>query len=464
MDQKTRNEIHKFTEGHETQPRLITEWGTQMKYLFIVLVIMVIPMGADAQLVDTWASDFFIKTARIRDRNMKFSSPRLEALQMSIAIEDETNALDLDSWGDNRAWLGTVKSNQIKIDTAFGNQKYAGVDEPGSYTGNGAYGRSEYGFELEGMDHSQKDKYSSYIRTQRDSGIGAGWGHAFGNFLTGLHWNDNHTSIKYSDEIDPRKIRYQFAGAAAAVKLGPAAIGITADSVDLGGLRGTKYGAQAVVASNGFKAGLRASNMPLKKELHYYYSEPGQYSLRGFIKELGAKVSWVVPGSSLNLGAEYSNYYENFETTSNGGTHHGGSNVITGSYGNRYYGSRTGSNAITTGAALRLFNDRMIIGAEHKHVVALRYSRIKIRYTTAGVEFRPIERLALRSSYQYRKDTWRGDPDGKMHTGAAGVGYNLSKIFSIDIMCRRSKYIYANSGQYTRATFYDGHLALSARF
>ena len=440
-----------------------------MTRILLVLGILAISMNVSAQFISAWETDFFTN-ARLRDRNMKFSSPRLEAMQMRAAIEDETNALDLDRWGDNRAWLGVENSNQIKIGAALDNHKYLGLGpkEPGSIRGVGIYSRIENGFELEATDQTQKESYalySKYTSTQKDSGMGIGWGRAFGNFLAGLHWNNNYASIKYSDETDARKARYQFAGAAMAVKLGVAALGATVDSVDISGLRGTKYGAQATIASNGFKIGLRAARMPLKKRFGYlYYYGSDESLLKGFTRELGARVLWTVPGLPLDLGAECSNYYEKFETESNGQTYHGGSsNIISGSYSGYYYygGSRATSNTMTVGAALKLFKNRMLIGLEHKYV--LPFSHTKIRYNTIGLELRPVERLALRSSYQYGKTTWRGNPDDKAHTGAVGLGYNFSKILSVDITGRRVKYIYVNS-VYTRFIGYDGHLAMSARF
>lgn len=395
------------------------------------------PMNVSAQLVDTWI-DNYIATARIRDRNIKSSSPRLESLQMGVAIEDESNVLDLDSWGDNRAWLGASKFKQIKVDTAFGDQEYSDGSKPMSYAGFGAYGR--FGnFELEGMFRSKETEYTSYTRTNEILGIGVGWGHSFGGLLIGLHSNSNLHYRKYSDVImGVYKSTYQFVGAAMAVKLGQSAIGVTVDRVNFDEYLGSKYGAQVVIDSNRFKVGFRASIMPLEKD---WQSGVNNYLRTEEWKEFGVRFLWTPSKLPINLGAEYSNHHTNYKTTRNGAEYSNSSSII---------------DVITVGTTLKLMKNSLI-GVEAKRINW--DNDVIIQYSTVGMEIFPMKKLVLRGSFQHSCAKEDGEQDEKTGTYAVGLGYNFSKSFSVDISGRYIKDI--NTITYTRN---DIHLMLTSRF
>ncbi len=398
-----------------------------------------------------------VQDLRIRDRNVRFSDSRLDALQMSAAIEDDSNALDLNSWGDNRAWLAKESSKTLKAEGSYFN----GQEKSTGGTGNhniASYTEFQSGvhtqlksFELEAADTAERDKFApSYMNetwlSKSPSG-GAGYGCTVGRIMLGLHASlnsyketdtDNSSgaaTYKYAD-------RQHAAGGAIAYKtdIGPAgvAFGGTADYVDRGysssmgsssyerPSAGMQYGAQLVASfGNLLKLGLRGSAAKLRGD---WTSPSSAYGYKTGPKEFGARV--VLALGALTIGAETANKTEESRDDSAGSSY---INIL-----------RT-NRALAGGAALRLFGGRVLIGAEA--------GNSKWEYTdhnsgspsnttqdsfAGGVEVLPSARLAIRasarhlnsrygfSSYKYTDDVF-----------ALGGGLHLTDNTALDLTVRR---------------------------
>ena len=84
-------------------------------------------------------SDFFQYMVRpYRDRTERFRSARVEALQMDLAVDDESAQLTLENWGDNRADIRPGAS-RLKVEGGGLNATtYSGVNKDEKHSGNTA--------------------------------------------------------------------------------------------------------------------------------------------------------------------------------------------------------------------------------------------------------------------------------------------------------------------------------------
>lgn len=406
------------------------------------LLVSVLVAPSNAQMVDAWVDKFMYGIPRLRDRTMKFSSPRLEALQMDIAFETQANSFDLDCWGDNRAWLGYKNQGQVRVDAALGRQTQDNGKEPMSYSGGGAYA-GYWGIEIEGMSRVQKNEWVSYNETIRDYGAGAGLGHAFGKFLIGAHHNELYISDSAPEPYGSYKNSYKYTGGGVAVDAAPFAIGITADSTMVNEMSGPKYGFQAIYSNGGLKAGVRTSLTDLKYtwingSAHYY----GTYGTKDVhISEGGGKILWVVPRLPVGLGAEYAKYSSKTTLHSETDNESGKGEI----------------EMLGAGGIVRLFGKRLLLGAEYKitNYLGLR----KVNYYTEGIEFKPLANLSLYGSYQIRKQTWNDGTEATRRISAAGMSIYLTDAFSVDSVARETRDY--SPGDHTRVDF---HVAAGWKF
>ena len=255
-------------------------------------------------------SDFFQYMVRpYRDRTERFSSARVEALQMGLAVDDESNQLTLENWGDNRADI-RPGSSRLKVEGGgLGGTTYTGANKNKKYAGNtaGVYARAG-SLELEASHLKQEvSTYGSSAAPDVYKRNGGGAAISFGGEGTrfGLHGNMNNGRQVTTD----LKIPNASAGAAVAFRAGIFELGATLDMVGRGieitdgsleaKRNGPMVGVQAMMKPfKGFKAALRGSLAKLTGETTKYGNK---YNLEGDNKEVGGRIEWNIGVIPLTL-------------------------------------------------------------------------------------------------------------------------------------------------------------------
>jgi hypothetical protein len=368
-----------------------------------------------------------------RDRVERFQSARAEALQMSIAMDDPSDQLTLENWGDNRADLKPAATSLTPDLSYTSADAYSGASKT-SVTGGmaGVYGRAS-SFEYEGSyDYQNNDPGP---RKDHEYGGGFGYGHDFGGFSGGLHATAGQISSKSATETISQQ---NTAGLAAAFGGESLRLGLTADYLGRGSnntaakddepYNGPSFGAQAIIApEKDFKLGLRASYAPMKGD----YSVSGkQYTVTSGDTELGARAELKRGG--LTLAAEVSNFRTAPAYTYSGTDHK----------------DQTDNFMATVGAGLRLLEDKLLLGAEVKSLnqddrstSGASVSHFTDGWTifTGGAELKLSRSLALRGSYSASQDTAEAGGNKtktKYDSFAAGLGYRSGDL-GIDLTLRR---------------------------
>lgn len=384
-------------------------------------------------------SGFFRNMVRpYRDRTERFQSARKDALQMGLAIDDESDRLTMECWGDNRA---DIRGGSSRMQAQYGKLSGESFDNSGvktdEYPGNrgGFYGRfgtieaelSRYMLEYKPLPSGTAEKY------ERTSG-GAGASFGYQTVRLGLHGN----SASAEDEDLEIKTRNASAGAALALAAGPFELGATLDYVDRGmedvstspyeiTRGGPSAGGQAIIKlPGGLKGGLRASLTKLSGDYKLAGSS-GEFT--GNNNELGARAEWAFTFLPLTVAASYDMLYMDPEIKS------GGSSMM----------GETTNNLKTLAAAFRPFGGRLLLGAEISDL-GLKYEtfingaisgamKIDGLTMTGGAELWLLPGFAVRASYQKMEIKMAGSESQSKSFGA-GVGLKGEKL-SLDGSVRR---------------------------
>lgn len=346
-------------------------------------------------------ADYFQRLVRpYRDRTERFSSARLDALQMSIAVGDPADELTLEGWGDNRADIRSGSSRvMLEYGVLSGDTFSAGSTKDGAYPGRrmGAYGRlGSFEVEASRLEQTMEPKPSGTEEDFSRTGAGAGFSFGFENVRLGGHGNVNKTEHSSSDQVYANNA----VGGALAVNAGPFELGATVDWVDRGSemvnneetRSGPMLGAQAMIKPfGGLRAALRASVAKLSGD---YTVSGSKYDFEGDNSELGARAEWAFQAVPLTVAASYDKLMMDPTYSS------GGMSVKT----------ETENTVKAVGAALRPFGGRVLLGAEIKSldfgydtsVNGAFMGRLEFESNTltAGAEFWLLPGLALRASFQ----------------------------------------------------------------
>lgn len=387
-------------------------------------------------------SDFFQYMVRpYRDRTERFSSARVEALQMALAVNDESAQLTLENWGDNRADLRPGSSRLKVAAGGLGGTTYSGVNKDEKHSGNtaGVYARAG-SFEIEASHLKQEvSAYGSSSAPDVYKRNGAGAAVSFGGegARFGLHGNMNQGK-QPSDNL---KIPNTSAGVAAAFRAGIFELGVTGDMVGRGievtdgsfeaKRNGPQLGVQALIKPvAGLKAALRVSMAKLSGESH---SSGNKSDFEGDNIEGGARIEYKFDAIPLILAAGY----EKLEMSPK---YRNGSSSLK---------MQTENTLRTSAAAFHFFGGRFLIGVETQ--------KLKIGYDyyvnnafnshqyytlvtmAGGTEVWLLPGFCLRGSFK-RLDMQ--DDITKVetfyNTVAAGVGLKGESL-SLDVSARKMK-------------------------
>lgn len=265
-------------------------------------------------------SDFFQSMVRpYRDRTERFSSARVEALQMGLAVDDESNQLTLENWGDNRADLRPGSSRLKAEGGGINGTTYDSLgfkDEKHSGNTAGVYARAG-SFEIEASH--LKEEVSNYGSTAapdvyKRNGGGAAISFGGEGARFGLHGNmNNGRLLSPSSSSSELKIPNASAGAAVAFRAGIFELGFTGDMVGRGyevtdgsfeaKRNGPQIGVQAMIKPvAGLKAALRGSMAHLSGESH---AAGNKLDFKGDNIEGGARIEYKFEFIPLTLAAAY---------------------------------------------------------------------------------------------------------------------------------------------------------------
>jgi len=397
------------------------------KLLMAVLCAAGAASCADAQMVYLNENMLDYYSNPYRGRGERTSDARLEALQMSYAIDDEASQFTLEGWADNRAGLADSQKNYVKVNA--GGQT-GDLHDSNDYTGGnlGAYMRAG-GWELEGGYTAQKIKNSSGDDTYDSPAAGIGYGHSFGNLSAGAHANFERGN--YESDVN-YNINSAGVGGAYKLDLGGTVVdmGTTLDYVARGNqtsfytrpLHGANIGAAAIASvGSGLKAGLRASFAPLSGDCT---GTMDGVTKKSDPKTLGARVQYLFSAIPLTLVGDFSRYYENPRYSAAS-----------------YISYKTGSNLFTGGAALKLLDGKLLVGTELQKLELTQEMlgtgpstyRDDVTNITGGAEYYITQTVALRGSFRRMKyrSWYEATPDNvtenKSNSFAFGAGYKGEK-------------------------------------
>lgn len=419
---------------------------TTAKLLALALCFAAVDASAQFQLdemimlgLSQTKVDYFQRMTRpYRDRTERFGGARIEALQMSLAIDDENDQLTLEGWGDNRADIrGGASRVKLEYGPLSGDTFTSGTPavKDGTYPGTraGAYGRfGTVEVEASRLEQKSEPLPTGAKETYTETGAGAGFSFGTGGVRLGFHGNFN----KSEDSATDFTINRNAAGGALALKTGLFELGATADFVDrtlsVPGVdvkrAGPMLGGQALFKPfGGFKAGARVSFAKLSGD----YTVAGtKVDMEGVNSEFGGRIEWAMRAVPLTLAAGLDRLYMDPEYKSGGGAVSG----------------ETGNTAKTLAAAFRPFGGRLLLGAEIKDL-RMDYEKVTNGALTTkygfdanslavGAEAWLLPGFALRASYRKLETQEDGDPDAQADCIAGGAGLK-GKNFSFDASVRR---------------------------
>lgn len=384
--------------------------------------------------------DYYQRMVRpYRDRSERFQSARTEALQMSLAVGDESNRLTLEGWGDNRADIrGGSSRMQLEYGPLFGDTYDNSGNKNGNYPGDraGFYGR--FGtVELEASRLEQKEDPVPSAPGDKYSETSAGGAFSFGTGGVRLGF---HGNVKKGEHTDANnETNNTSVGGALALKAGLFELGATADLVARDysednydeNRSGPMLGAQGIIRlPGGLTGGLRASMAKLSGEVN---DNGVNTDLEGNNNELGARAEWAFPVVPLTVAASYEKMYMDPEYKGGGTTDRVETDIA----------------VKTLGAAFKPFGGRLLLGAELKDL-NIEYdqttngspagsAKTESNTVTFGAEVWLLPGFALRASKQRLeiKDGLFGSGDELLYNVyAAGAGlkgehFNLDASFRV---------------------------------
>lgn len=429
---------------------------------------------------------------RSQDRGTKLRSMRLDALQLDLAIEDETNFIGLDKWGDNRA--GIIKDEKTRAVVA-GNVYSSETEQSASKTDADESAYGVYGVwvgetqAVEGdfLFFSGEDDQNVSAGNEKTTGdtnmYNVGYSYSFGNLLLGARVTSMPTDLEIKDKsssinpmkADPTETLYGI-GVGYIIPLNENAsvtIGANFDlaqvkgdmtgqiSGDLDedgidevidikkglGVDGNAYGLQGIFAFNDIvRLGLRYSSVSMDDEVTQavsgVLSSYGPFDLTSKDKkeqeesEFGIRLLSKFPDYPLNVGLEYfSSIEEETETGTSGATS-----------GRKTGYEKTEMADTGIGVAYKFLEEKLIAGLEF-HTTSLEEwegldaddddiidttSKVETDGTrySLGIEYLFLENLAGRISYGIGKDTQKqsGQTDIKTDENILGLGIGYTWV------------------------------------
>ena len=387
-------------------------------------------------------SDFFQYMVRpYRDRTERFSSARVEALQMGLAVDDESNQLTLENWGDNRADIRPGAS-RLKVEGGGLNATtYSGVNKDEKHSGNtaGVYARAG-SFELEASHLKYEvSLYGSSAAPDVYKRNGGGAAISFGGegARFGLHGNMNNGRQVTTD----LKIPSASAGAAVAFRAGIFELGATLDMVGRGieitdgsfeaKRNGPQIGVQALIKPvAGLKAALRGSMAKLSGESHTFGVKS---DFEGDNIEGGARVEWKFEAIPLTLAAGY----EKIEMSPK--YRNGGASLK----------MQTENRLKSSAAAFHFFGGRFLVGVELQELIIgydyytnntfTSHEHLTLFGGSGGAEVWLLPGFCVRGSFRRMEIQDDTSADETFYnTAAAGIGLKGESL-SLDLSARKMK-------------------------
>ncbi len=382
-------------------------------------------------------SDYFQRLVRpYRDRTERFSSARLDALQMSIAMGDPADELTMEGWGDNRADLRKGASRVKAEYSKLSGDGYTGSANDEDYPGDrvGAYGRfGSFEAELSRFGQDVKTLASGASETYNETGAGAGFSFGTDGVRLGFHGNFN----KNEDTASDITINRNAVGGALALRTGLFELGATLDFVDrslsFSGTdikrAGPMLGGQAIFKPfGGFKAGARVSIAKLSGD---YTVSGNKVDMEGINSEFGGRIEWAMQAVPLTLAAGLDRLYMDPEYKLGGISSKG----------------ETGNTTKTLAAAFRPFGGRLLLGAEIKDLKVEYEGANNMAFgdgfgfeantVTGGAEVWVLPGFGLRASLQ-RREIKIGGSETFYNVIGGGAGLKGEK-YSLDASVRRQE-------------------------
>lgn len=419
---------------------------TTARLLFLFLFFAAVDAKAQFQIDEMLSygnpllrSDFFQYMVRpYRDRTERFRSARVEALQMDLAVNDESDQLTLENWGDNRADIRPGSSRFKVAGGGLSGTTYSGVDKDEKHTWGaaGAYGR--FGtLELEASSLRQEvSLYGSSASPSEYKKSGAGAAFSFGGEGTrlGLHGN-----MDRAEQTDAKvKLPNASVGGAVAFRSGIYEFGATVDMVgrgmevtDLLAIKrnGPMIGLQAMIKpAAGFKAALRGSLAKLSGDLT---ASGDRIDMKGDNKEVGGRVEWKFEKIPLVLAFGFEKLILDPEYRQ----------------GNVFIRNLTENQLKTSAAAFHFFGGRFLVGVEAQQLkidsdvyhnnVFYGHTHNTLVSIAGGTEVWLLPWLGVRGSfkrYDIQNDITRAETF--YNTVAAGAGLKMGNL-ALDVSARK---------------------------
>jgi len=373
-----------------------------------------------------------------RDRTERFRSARTEALQMSLAVNDESDQLTLENWGDNRADI-RPGSSMVKISAGgINGTTYSGSLTDQEFSGNaaGVYGRfGTFEAEASHLREEARDFGGSGKDEFEKNTAGAGVSFGGEGVRLGLHGNLN----KGMDPGSKLELPNNAAGAALAFRAGIFELGATADYVDRGlkdpsdslevKRSGPAVGGQALIKPfKGFRAALRASLAKLSGDLN---DSGAKADFEGDNTEAGMRAEWKLESIPLILAARWEKL------------------IMTPEYrqGNLSARVQAENRLKSSAAAFHFFGGRFLLGVELQELAIdydeytnnsfTSHQHLTVFTGAGGTEVWLLPWFGLRGSYK-RMETRDNITKAETYNNTLGAGVGLKgESLSLDVSARK---------------------------
>ena len=286
-----------------------------MKLVCALIGIILFQGVAAAQIADIYWTTSPVPYGRV----LKHTSLRLDTLQLFLPVEDETNYIGLDSWGDNPAGLIDNIGHTVKF--TWGHSSY-GSDADFSRELSGLYfshSSESAALEVEGL----RDAYIRSAPEQLGENIGgsAAFGGKTNNLLFGALWTgtrDESNSWGYNFRTTSDRIllgggtTFKFSNNALTLGV-DGGVNKSRDSYDFAydlNWKGPEYGFQAIMKFNGGALGLKAHGGEMDSESVYSYA---RYKYNDSYQTGAVRLFKRFESIPVNFGAEWESTKRTYE-------------------------------------------------------------------------------------------------------------------------------------------------------
>ncbi len=277
-----------------------------MKRLRPLFITLLLPGVAAAQIADIGWTTSPLPYGRV----LKHTSLHLDALQLSLPVEDETNYIGLDSWGDNPAGLTTNVRPALKFlwgSSAYGPHPDLSRELSGLYF---SHSSESVAIEVEGLR-------DAFLYSQPDESEDLSGSAAFGvktdNLLFGALWTGTSYENNYWSYNSKETSGRTLLGVGTILNFSNSSLTLGLD----GGmnksrrlydddshfnLSGPEYGLQAILKFEGGALGLKAHGGEMGNETVYSY---GRYKYDYSYRTGAVRFFKRFDSVPFNLGAEW---------------------------------------------------------------------------------------------------------------------------------------------------------------